>query len=93
MTNPMLSNRFAYAVESAENHLNTSRLTLMRALEEINKYQRTFSDEDDTSRKADVLNWAINYLITGILPNLRIDLLASAQANLKAIAAIQELAG
>ena len=89
----MLSNRVAYAVESADNHLNTTRLSLMRALEEINKYQRTFNDETDPSRRADVLNWTIDYLITGILPNLRIDLLASAQANLKAIAAIQERAG
>lgn len=90
MEHPILASRLVYAVESADTHLNTSRLSLMRALEEINKYQRTFNDEVDPSRKADVLNWTINYLITGILPNLRIDLLANAQANLKSLAAIRE---
>jgi hypothetical protein len=37
-----------------------------------------------------VLNWTINYLVTGILPNLRIDLLANAQAGLKTIASIPD---
>ena len=78
-------------VESAENHLNVVRLTLMRALEEVGSYQKTFVEESDLSRKADALNWTINYLVTGILPNLRIDLLAHAQANLKVLAAREVL--
>jgi len=86
--NPMLEKRISYAIETADHHLNVSRLVLMRALEEINKYQRSFTDETDPARKAEVLNWTINYLVTGILPNLRVDLLASAQANLKAVATL-----
>jgi hypothetical protein len=88
MQNDLLTRRAAYAVENADNHLNVVRLSLMRALEEVGKYQRSFTDEADLSRKADVLNWTINYLITGILPNLRIDLLATSQASLKTIASI-----
>lgn len=81
----------APAIESAENRLNVVRLTLMRALEEVGSYQKTFVEESDLSRKADILNWTLNYLVTGILPNLRIDLLAHAQANLKALAAREGL--
>lgn len=90
MQNDLLTRRAAYAVENADNHLNVVRLTLMRALEEVGKYQRSFTDEADLSRKADVLNWTINYLVTGILPNLRIDLLATSQASLKTIASIPD---
>ncbi len=90
MQNDLLTRRAAYAVENADNHLNVVRLTLMRALEEVGKYQRSFTDEADLSKKADVLNWTINYLVTGILPNLRIDLLANAQAGLKTIASIPD---
>ncbi len=92
MQNDLLTRRAAFAVESADNHLNVVRLTLMRALEEVGKYQRTFTEEADLSKKADVLNWTINYLVTGILPNLRIDLLANAQAGLKTIASIPDSA-
>lgn len=81
----------APAIESAENRLNVVRLTLMRALEEVGSYQKTFVEESDLSRKADILNWTLNYLVTGILANLRIDLLAHAQANLKALAAREGL--
>lgn len=90
MQTDLLARRAAYAVESADNHLNVVRLTLMRALEEVGKYQHSFTEEADLSKKADVLNWTINYLVTGILPNLRIDLLANAQAGLKTIASIPD---
>ena len=77
------------AIEAAETRLNVVRLTLMRALDEVGKYQNTFNEESDLARKADVLNWTISYLVSGIYPNLRIDLLANAQANLKALSSIQ----
>ena len=90
MTKDKNTYQVALVVESAENRLNVVRLTLMRALEEVGKYQQTFTEESDLAKKADILNWTINYLITGIYPNLRIDLLATAQANLKAIAITKE---
>lgn len=90
MTKDKNTYQVALVVESAENRLNVVRLTLMRALEEVGKYQQTFTEESDLAKKADILNWTINYLITGIYPNLRIDLLATAQANLKAIAMTKE---
>ncbi len=86
MTTSKKTNTTPLIVESAENHLNVVRLTLMRALEEVGRYQKSFVEESDLSRKADILNWTLNYLVTGILPNLRIDLLATAQANLKSLA-------
>jgi hypothetical protein len=86
MTTSKNTNTTPLVVESAENHLNVVRLTLMRALEEVGRYQKSFVEESDLSRKADILNWTLNYLVTGILPNLRIDLLATAQANLKSLA-------
>lgn len=86
MTTSKKANTTPHVIESAENHLNVVRLTLMRALEEVGRYQKSFVEESDLSRKADILNWTLNYLVTGILPNLRIDLLATAQANLKSLA-------
>ncbi len=90
MTKDKNTYQVALVVESAENRLNVVRLTLMRALEEVGKYQQRFTEESDLAKKADILNWTINYLTTGIYPNLRIDLLATAQANLKAIAITKE---
>lgn len=62
------------------------RATLVRALEEVDLYNGKFEAADEPRRKAEVLNWTLHYLATGIAPNLRLDMLANAQARLASLA-------
>ncbi len=64
--------------------LETVRKTLERALQEVDAYQLQLAGAGTPEQKADVINWVINYLASGIYPNLHMDQLASAQADLKA---------
>ena len=41
MTTSKKANTTPHVIESAENHLNVVRLTLMRALEEVGRYQKS----------------------------------------------------
>lgn len=68
------------AVESLEQ----VRKVLLRAAKEIESYESKLSLATTQKQKAEVVNWSINYLATGIYPNLRIDQLANAQAQLLA---------
>ena len=68
------------AEQSAADALANTRGTLVRALQELDTYIDKFSTADSTARKAELLNWTLNYLATGITPNLRLDLIANAQA-------------
>lgn len=72
------------AEDRATEALEAARKTLERALQEVATYQVKLAEAQTPEQKADVVNWTINYLATGIYPNLRIDQLASAQADLKA---------
>lgn len=59
-----------------------ARAALVRALEEIDLYSEKYDAAENSRRRAEVLNWTLHYLSTGITPNLRLDLLANAQARL-----------
>ena len=72
------------AEDRASEALEAARKTLERALQEVATYQVKLAEAQTPEQKADVVNWTINYLSSGIYPNLRIDQLASAQADLKA---------
>ena len=72
------------AEDRASEALEASRKTLERALQEVETYQVKLAEAQTPEQKADVVNWTINYLASGIYRNLRMDQLASAQADLKA---------
>lgn len=72
------------AEDRALGAIEGARKTLERALQEVETYQLKLAAAQTSEQKADIVNWTINYLTTGIYPNLRIDQLASAQADLKA---------
>ncbi len=74
------------AEQSAADALANARGTLVRALQELDTYIDKFSTADSTARKAELLNWTLNYLATGITPNLRLDLIANAQAEFTRLA-------
>jgi phage shock protein A len=66
----------------AREALAQARATLERALRELDGYTSRFEQAESMRDKADVMNWALNALACGITPNLRLDLIASAQAEL-----------
>ena len=59
-----------------------ARSTLERALRELDRYTSRFEEAESLRDKADVMNWTLNELACNITPNLRLDLIASAQAEL-----------
>ena len=58
---------------------------LQRSVDEMDRYQDRFQDCKTDAERAQVMNWAVNYLVCNIAPNLRIDLLADSQAELRAL--------
>ena len=75
------------AVRAGDEAIATMRGTLERALREVNRYADRFTEEANLGKKADILNWLLNEATTGIINNLRLDLVASAQAKLTVSAA------
>ena len=69
------------AEQNAADALANARGTLTRALQELDSYIEKFDAADSPARKAELLNWTLNHLATGIAPNLRLDLSANAQAG------------
>ena len=60
---------------------------LQRSMYEMECYQDKLAEAASDRERALVLNWAINHLVCNIQPNLRIDLLATSQAELAVLAA------
>ena len=63
-----------------------SRTILENALKELDGYLQQFDQSEDTQQRARVMNWAINYLVSNLHGNLRIDQLANQQAELTRLA-------
>lgn len=79
------------AVRAGDEAIATVRSALERALREVNSYANRYAEEPSLGKKADVLNWLLNEATTGILNNLRLDLVASAQAKLAVSAAERKI--
>lgn len=79
-----------HAEKQAKETLLNARDALERALNELDHYIQRLDEHDTPLAKADVMNWALNYLAGSITPNLRLDLIANAQAALARVHA-QEL--
>jgi transcription initiation factor TFIIIB Brf1 subunit/transcription initiation factor TFIIB len=71
-----------HAEHRAREALAQARSTLERALRELDRYTSRFEEAESLRDKADVMNWTLNELACNITPNLRLDLIASAQAEL-----------
>ncbi len=71
-----------YAEQRGREAIAQARATLERALQELDSYAERYDSADALRDKTKVLNWTLNYLATSITPNLRLDLIASAQAEL-----------
>jgi len=72
--------------QKAKDALLTARSTLERSLQELDRYIERLDTAETPSDKSQVLNWALNALACNVTPNLRLDLIANAQAELASIA-------
>ena len=76
------------AQERGRDALAQARASLERALHELDQYSTRFEQADSLREQADVMNWTLNHL-ANIMPNLRLDMIAGAQAELTKAQAIR----
>ncbi len=74
------------AEQKARDALMTARSTLERSLRELDQYVERLDAAATPQDKSQVVNWALNALACNITPNLRLDLIANAQAELASVA-------
>ena len=72
--------------QKAKDALLTARSTLERSLRELDQYIERLDTAKTPQDKSQVMNWALNALACNITPNLRLDLMANAQAELASVA-------
>jgi hypothetical protein len=85
MDNKVAAMMAAQAREKATQRLQDAVNVLQRSMYEIERYQERMQECKTDKERAKVVNWAVNYLVCNITPNLRIDLLADSQAELRAL--------
>ena len=78
-----------YATRSGHDALANARATLERALVELDHYITRYEDAQEIKDKANVLNWALGHLATYVPNNVRLDMIATAQAELMRVRATQ----
>jgi hypothetical protein len=62
--------------------LANARATMERALAELDHFIARYEEVEGLKHKANVLNWTLNHLATYVPNNVRLDLIAGAQAEL-----------
>ena len=72
--------------QKAKDALLNARSTLERSLRELDHYIERLDTAETPHDKSQVMNWALNALACNITPNLRLDLIANAQAELASVA-------
>ena len=72
--------------QKAKDALLTARSTLERSLRELDHYIERLDTAETLHDKSQVMNWALNALACNITPNLRLDLIANAKAELASVA-------
>ena len=71
-----------YAETSGRDAFTNTRATMQRALVELDRYISRYEEAESLQDKATVLNWTLSHLATYVPNNVRLDLIASAQAEL-----------
>lgn len=72
------------AIDRGGESLDLVRKALLRGAAELARYDERYRETDDLAEMARIMNSAILYVTASVLPNLRIDLAADAQAGLAA---------
>jgi len=76
----------------ARNALANARAILESATRQLDDYAERFEQAESQHARADIINWTLAHLATYIPANIRLDLLASAQAELTRAAAAEAAA-
>jgi len=71
---------------NAAQRLQTVIETLEMSIHEIERYQAKLNDAACDTERAELMNWTVQFLVCYAVPNMRIDLLADSQFELKALA-------
>ena len=71
-----------YVRQQAHDRLQAAINCLQRNMFELECYVEKLDAAANDAQRAEIINAAINHLVKGIQPNLRIDLLARSQAEL-----------
>ena len=71
-----------YAETSGRDALANALATMQCATEELDRYIARYDELEQLKDKANVLNWALSHLATYIPNNVRLDMIAGAQAEL-----------
>jgi len=83
---PSMKTERDYLIDAAQRNareaIAQARSTLERSLRELDRYAERFEGAETVHDQAKTMNWLLNELASNILPNLRLDLIASAQAEL-----------
>ena len=81
-----------YNDQNALDALIAARKTLKSVMCELDRYISRLEEASSPEDKADIMNWALNHLACSIMPNLRLDLIAKAQAQYVRAAQIERSA-
>jgi hypothetical protein len=73
--------------QQAHDRLQAAINCLQRNMFELECYVEKLDAAANDAQRAQIINAAINHLVTGIQPNLRIDLLARSQGELSKLVA------
>jgi hypothetical protein len=77
------------AQNDAVKRLNDAIDVLTRATRDMELYKARILATEDLRAQAEAINWALQHLATNVLGNLRLDRMASAQARLLVLDAMQ----
>lgn len=69
--------------QNARETLINARTILEKAIRELDTAIANLDKADSNSTKAQIMNWALHYVACNILPNVRLDLMADAQAEFR----------
>jgi len=78
---------YTEAVERGDKALAQLEITLTSALRQVRSYRAQYKHAVAATEKADQLNFALHYCASNVLPNMRFDRLAQAQASILVAAA------
>jgi hypothetical protein len=67
--------------QRAMDALGVARRVLETAIKELDHHGSLLLESESSDDKADIMNWTLSFLSTKIIPNLRLDLIAGAQAE------------
>jgi len=80
--NSIVEYQATYATQNGRESLANARSTLERALAELDLYIARYDEVEGLEDKANVLNWALSHLAVYVPNNVRLDMIAKAQADL-----------